>query len=185
MNYIRLYYRQIKMIWFKLRYGFHHTHKTFYTVDGKNINKDIIAKEYVYIGPNCSIPPNVSIGKYTMLAPNVSILGGDHIFSNPNSPIIFSGRPEMPKTVIAEDVWVGANVLIMAGINIGNGAIIAAGSIVTKDIEAYSIYGGNPAKFIKMRFDENEIISHRKMLAKENIEINYTTKKKTNTHVQK
>ena len=166
-------------------YKLKNVHNTFYLAGPGAISPDILANKYSYIGPNCSIPPNVSIGKYTMLAPNVSILGGDHIFNNPNSPIIFSGRPEMPKTVIGEDVWIGASAIIMAGISIGNGAIIAAGSIVTKDIEAYSIYGGNPAKFIKMRFNENEIDIHRKMLAKENVNINYTSRKKTNTHVQK
>jgi len=143
-----------------------------------SISKDLIAHEFAYIGPGCTIAPCVSIGRYSMLAPNVSILGGDHVFTDPNNPIIFSGRPPMPKTKIGEDVWIGANAIIMAGITIENGAIIAAGSIVTKDIEAYTIHGGNPAKYIKMRFNEKEIDLHKKMLQKLNIEVNFTTQKK-------
>ena len=60
-------------------------------------------------------------------------------------------------TVIQNDVWIGYNSLIMPGIKIGNGSIIASNSVVIKDVEPYSIVGGNPAKLIRKRFD-NEII---------------------------
>ena len=60
-------------------------------------------------------------------------------------------------TVIQNDVWIGYNSLIMPGIKIGNGSIIASNSVVVKDVEPYSIVGGNPAKLIRKRFD-NEII---------------------------
>lgn len=60
-------------------------------------------------------------------------------------------------TVIGNDVWIGQNVTIMPGVTIGNGAIIATDSTVVKDVEPYSIYGGNPAKFIKKRFSEEKI----------------------------
>ena len=63
--------------------------------------------------------------------------------------------------VIEDDVWVGVNVTILSGVKIGQGAIIAAGSVVTKDVEPYSIYGGVPAKLIKKRFDD-EIIEKLK-----------------------
>ena len=57
--------------------------------------------------------------------------------------------------VIGDDVWIGANAIICSGVTIGQGAIIAAGAIVTKDIEPYAIAGGNPARLIKFRFNEN------------------------------
>lgn len=60
-------------------------------------------------------------------------------------------------TVIGNDVWIGQNATIMPGVKIGDGAIIAANSTVVGNIEAYSIYGGNPARFIKKRFSD-EII---------------------------
>ncbi len=60
-------------------------------------------------------------------------------------------------TVVGNDVWIGYNATIMPGVHIGDGAIIASGSIVTKDVAPYSIVGGNPAKLIKQRFDDETI----------------------------
>ena len=62
------------------------------------------------------------------------------------------------KTKIGNDVWIGHNVIILSGITIGDGAILAAGSIITKDVEPYTIVAGNPAKTIRKRFSENVII---------------------------
>lgn len=61
------------------------------------------------------------------------------------------------KVTIGNDVWIGANVIILPGVNIGDGACIAAGAVVTKDVEPYQIVGGNPAKLIRYRFDNNTI----------------------------
>ena len=58
---------------------------------------------------------------------------------------------------MGNDVWIGQNVTIMSGVKIGDGAIIAANSVVTKNVDSYSIVGGNPAKFIKKRFDDELI----------------------------
>src|SRR5690606_36656615 len=60
-------------------------------------------------------------------------------------------------TVIGNDVWIGYDSLIMPGVKVGNGAIIAARSVVVKDVAPYSVVGGNPAKEIRKRFDENLI----------------------------
>lgn len=62
-------------------------------------------------------------------------------------------------TVIGHDVWLGYEALIMPGVKIGNGAIVAARSVVTRDVPAYGIVGGNPAKLIKKRFDDDTIIA--------------------------
>ncbi|MEV9594168.1 CatB-related O-acetyltransferase [Aliarcobacter butzleri] len=62
------------------------------------------------------------------------------------------------ETVIGHDVWVGANVVIMKGVKIGNGAIIGASAVVTKDVPAYSVVVGNPAKVIKYRYEDKDII---------------------------
>ncbi|AKA36075.1 CatB-related O-acetyltransferase [Flagellimonas lutaonensis] len=178
MQSLRLIYRRLKTKWCKLKYGLKNVHPTFYMGGKSIISKDFEADRFVYVGPRCSIPPKVKVGKYTMFAPNVSILGGDHIFTNPEKPIIFAGRPKMPQTTIGEDVWIGAYSIIMAGVTIGNGSIVAAGSVVTKDIPAYTIYGGNPAKMIRMRFDEENIRKHQKMLERTTIDINFTKEKK-------
>ncbi|MBD0849839.1 CatB-related O-acetyltransferase [Maribacter arenosus] len=174
---LRLFFRSLKGKWYRFKYGLKNVHPTFYMGGKSIIHSDLVAEEFVYIGKGCTIAPKVKIGKYTMLAPGVKILGGDHIYNKPDTPVIFSGRPEMPSTVIGMDAWIGANVLIMAGIQIGNGSIIAAGSVVTKDIPAYCIYGGNPAKFIKLRFTDEEAAIHTKMLENDNISAVFCKKK--------
>ncbi|HFZ6262981.1 TPA: CatB-related O-acetyltransferase, partial [Escherichia coli] len=62
-----------------------------------------------------------------------------------------------PDTIIGSDVWIGAQSIVKAGVNIGHGAIIAANSVVTKNIAPYSIVGGSPAKVIRMRFNAEQI----------------------------
>lgn len=121
-----------------------------------NVSKDLVTAPYVYIGPRCNIYPNVYIGAYSLLANDVSIVGADHDFSKVGVPIVFSGREVIPKTIIGNDVWIGAHAIVMAGVEIGDGAIIAAGSVVTKDVQAYTIVGGIPAKKIKFRFPEKQ-----------------------------
>lgn len=64
-----------------------------------------------------------------------------------------SQLPRKGDTVIGNDVWIGRESIIMPGVKIGDGAIVSAYSVVAKDIPAYMVYGGNPAKFIKERFD--------------------------------
>ena len=118
-----------------------------------NISKDLRMGRYGYIGKGAMICPKVSIGHYSMLATSVSIVGGDHNYDKIGLPIIFSGRPELPSTSIGNDVWIGHRATIMAGVKIDDGAIVAAGSVVTKDVPACSIVGGVPAKLIRYRFN--------------------------------
>jgi len=83
------------------------------------------------------------------------------------------------KVIIENDVWIGANSVIMPGVKVGNGAIIGANAVVTKDVPDYAIVGGVPAKIIKYRFDEKTISSLLelkwwdldKAIIKENIEL--------------
>lgn len=165
--------RNTKMFLIRNLYGLKNVSKTFYLGGKSKISKDLIAEDFSYIGPFCLISPKVKIGRYTMLANNVSIIGDDHYYSDPNTPIIFSGRPELKETIIGADVWIGAFSIIMTGVKIGDGSIVGAGSIVTKDIPPYTIYAGVPAKFIKMRFDNEQIAIHKVMLMDQNIAQNY------------
>ena len=113
------------------------------------------------------IGPKVHIGHYVMFAPGVTVVGGDHIFTIPGTPMIFSGRPEMPSTFIEDDSWIGYGATLMAGVRICRGAIVAAGAVVTKDIPAYEIHGGIPAKKIGVRFQNiQDRQLHDSMLAK-------------------
>lgn len=152
VQFLNRLFRSYKRIYIRHFLSLKYVDKTFNIGGKSSISPDLIAGAYSYVGPNCLIYPKVSIGKYTMLAQNVQIIGSDHNYDNPEIPIIFSGRPEMKETNIGEDVWIGANAIIFTGVTIGNGTIIAAGSIVTNDIPPYVIAGGVPAKIIKKRF---------------------------------
>lgn len=115
---------------------------------------------YYFGNPN----EKLVIGRYCCIGPNVTfLLGGEHDYKkNSNYPF-----DEVEKKtgysntkgpiIIEDDVWIGYGVTILSGVNIKKGAVIAAGSVVTKDVEAYSIVGGNPAKLIKYRFDNKKI----------------------------
>ena len=120
----------------------------------------------VYIGKNSLIQTNCIIKDYVLFGENVAIVGKfDHNFKQIGVPISaaskirdndFNFHDNIPPTVIGSDVWVGYGTIILEGVNVGNGCIVAAGSIVTKDLEPYWIYGGVPAKKIKKRFDSEE-----------------------------
>ncbi len=165
MNFVRIYGRKLKAWFFRKRYHLSNIHKTVYLCGGCTISSDLFADRYVYIGPRCTIYPKVSIGAFTLLANDISIIGGDHVFRKVGTPIIFSGRDVIRETHIGSDCWIGAHSIIMSGVTIGDGSIIAAGSVVTKDVEPFSIYGGVPAKKIKDRFSNcQDAINHMKML---------------------
>ena len=88
------------------------------------------------------------------MASNVSFIGrNDHNYNIICSSIWNSPRGENLITKIGNDCWIGHGAIVLAGVNIGNGSIIAAGSVVTTDIESYFIYAGVPAKKIKPRFN--------------------------------
>ncbi len=148
------------------RYGLKHVDKTFYMAGKSDVSPDLKAGPHSFINYDCWIPPRVELGAYALLAPRVAILGGDHRFDIPGTPIVFSGLPEMPATVIEADAWIGYDAKIMAGVRIGRGAIIAASAVVTKDVPPYEIHGGIPAKKIGERFpDPIDREKHEKMLA--------------------
>ena len=110
----------------------------------------------------------LSIGSFCSIAPDVTILlGGNHrgdwVTTFPFN-ILFddfkyiSGHPATKGNVImGNDIWIGSGTLILSGISIGDGAIIAARSVVTKDVEPYAVVGGNPARKIKARFSDETI----------------------------
>lgn len=121
-----------------------------YTYGNLNIRTFNNKDEYLSIGNFCSISNNVFF-----------ILGGEHDYKkistypfkvkllNEHNESITKG-----KIIIDDDVWIGFGAIILSGVHIGKGAIIGAGSVVTKDVPEYAIVAGNPAKIIKFRFDE-------------------------------
>tara|TARA_B110000240_G_scaffold193866_1_gene240419 strand:- start:66 stop:452 length:387 start_codon:yes stop_codon:yes gene_type:complete len=128
------------------------------------------------MGRNSQIECNVIISDNVLIANNVAFIGrNDHDFKSVGvnirdasqvRDIDYSGKEVNSIINIGSDVWIGYGVIIYSGIQIGNGAIAAAGSVVTKDVVPYSIVGDNPAKLIKMRFSNENIIMHEKILYK-------------------
>ena len=134
--------------------GLTQVHSTFYMARGCSVSRDLVALEYSFLNIGCILGPKVQLGRYVMLGPYVAIIGNDHVTSKPGVPIIFSGRPAPLLTVIEDDAWVGFGAIIIAGVRIGRGAIIGAGSVVTKSVPSYEIHAGVPAKKIVERFTD-------------------------------
>lgn len=126
---------------------------------GKNVNidrmvilgKNIKLGDYSGIGRNSYISDHVKIGKYVMMGPDCLIYTRNHQFSDVENPMCFQGFQDYKMVIIEDDVWIGGRVIILPGVKIGKGSIIGAGSVVTKDVDAYSIVAGNPAKIIGTR----------------------------------
>lgn len=114
--------------------------------EGLKIGNNSSIGPYSYIG--CS--GYIEIGDNVMMSPRVSIYSENHLFDNPELTIKEQGvKREFVK--IEDDCWIAANTIILAGVTIGRGSVIAAGSVVNKDVPPYSIVGGVPAKVIKSR----------------------------------
>lgn len=142
------------------------------------MSSDIKGLENLSVGYGTSIPKGstfyctnapLTIGKKVVFGPKPTIITGDHRIDVIGKHIIDVGDgeklPENDLPVVIEDgVWCGANVTILKGVTIGRGSVVAAGAVVTKSFPPYSIIGGVPAKLIKMRFSEEEIVEHERIL---------------------
>jgi acetyltransferase-like isoleucine patch superfamily enzyme len=127
--------------------------------------------DFTYCGDNCLIS-NLTIGKFCSIGPGVKIAPGKHPSTGfvSTHPATFNNQRNFVKNFVSKDnyksfgqvtigndVWIGADCIIIDGVTIADGAIIAANSVVSKDIGAYCIAGGVPAKIIKKRFTDEEI----------------------------
>ena len=123
---------------------------------GATFADDVKLGQGAGIGANCSIPSGVTIGAHGMIGIDVLMFTNEHRHDDLTVPMGLQGRTEVEPIVIGNDVWIGSRSLIMKGVHIGDGAIIAAGSVVTKDVPPYEIWGGNPARFLKSRLPAKE-----------------------------
>jgi galactoside O-acetyltransferase len=92
----------------------------------------------------------IEIGQNTLLSPGVQVLSANHVFDDPKVPVRFQGGI-YGKVTMGEDCWLGTNVVVLPGVTIGRGAVVGAGAVVTKDIPAYGIALGVPAKVVGHR----------------------------------
>jgi len=121
-----------------------------------NVEVRNYTKELSKIGNNVTINRNsvlrgfYVIGNNVAIGPNCMIAGSNHCFSDPNILIIKQGCT-VEGIFISNNVWIGANCVLLDGITIGEGAVIGAGSVVTKSIPSYCVAVGNPCRVIKSR----------------------------------
>lgn len=167
------------------------TYKYFVMPFKKSMLKKCGKKVYIGKGSdftyqNISIGNNVSINKDCMfMCTRSEIIIGDHVMFGPHVFMITGShrtdvegkymdqitneekRNSDDRCIILEgDNWIGANSIILKGVTIGRGAVVAAGAVVNKDVEPYSIVGGVPARLLKYRFSPDQILQHEKMLTR-------------------
>lgn len=183
MRFVFRIWNLIKRVWHKLVYvpvmkmqlGSHGSHVNI----GKGARgtwENVHTGSYVSIGVNClllSTRAQIKIGDYVMFGPNVSVITGNH-----RTDVIGKRMYEIKDAdkratddqdvTFAGDNWIGANSTTLKGVTVGEGAVIAAGALVNKNVPPYAIVGGCPAKIIKMRFTEDEIAEHKKLIEKRN-----------------
>ncbi len=109
---------------------------------------DITIGDYTRIGIHCTVIGPVCIGSHVNLAQGITVTALNHNFEEPTKRIDEQGITTKP-VVIGDDVWIGANAVILPGVTIGRHCVIAAGAVVTKDVPDYTLVGGVPAKVIK------------------------------------
>ena len=142
----------------------------FFPANSSFSYKTISLGNDIFIGPGATLSASESqivFGNKIMLGPNVTMMGGDH-----NSSVIgkymYDIHEKLPENdlpiIVEDDVWIGTGAIILKGVRIGEGSIIAAGALVIKDVPKYAVVGGIPAKILKMRFTSEEILEHKKKL---------------------
>lgn len=157
---------------------------------GKNvgiaINWSIPCPQNIFLGNNIILGENVRLSStlskiiikdYVLFGPNVKVHGGNHRVDIVGRTIMSIKESEKrpliddKDVIIEEDVWIGDSAIILCGVTIGRGSVIAAGAVVTKSIPPYSIAGGCPAKVIKKRFTDEQIKEHERLLCFNDVKI--------------
>lgn len=164
-------YQFLLVLLYRQRFGafgsdFHFDPKGSYTFES------IYCGNHVSLGSNAHIiatRSKILIGNHVMFGPDVMIHGGNHridiVGRYMDTITELEKRPEDDKDVIIEDdVWIGSRAIILHGVTLGRGCIVAAGSVVTKNVPPYAIVGGMPAKVIKYRWDEQTSAKHELLI---------------------
>jgi len=162
-------WRRLKMVLFRFEFRQHGRRfifdpDAFYTYQNIEVGDDVsIGTGAVFLASESKI----IIGNKVMFGPNVTVVGGDHNTSLVGKFMydVLEKRPQDDQDVIIEDdVWVGSGAIILKGVRVGRGSIVAAGAVVTRDVLPYTIVGGTPAKIISLRFGDVETISEHETL---------------------
>ena len=133
-------------------------------------NKIVEFGDRVQFGRGCVIQCDIRFGNHILVANNVAFVGrNDHCIDIVGKTIWDSPRGLDQPTVIEDDVWIGHGSIILSGVKICRGAIVAAGSVVVKDVEPYTVVANVPAVFLKYRFTAEEVIRHEAALSGDSI----------------
>lgn len=140
-------------------------------VELKSPNKHVIIGDNVGINRRCVIITDIEIGNHVLIAPHCALLNrGEHSYNMIGETIFTAPRSRSEKIIIGDDVWIGFGSIILGGLTIGEGAVIAAGSLVLNNVPPYSVVAGSPAKVIKQRFNYEEIVRHKEMVRQKHYE---------------
>jgi len=115
---------------------------------------------FITDGAHISVAGSLKIGDGALIGPRVIILGGDHETTVIGKRLYELKEGKNYPMTIGKDVWIGAGVIILKAVNIGEGAIIGAGSLVTRDIPPYTVAVGHPARPVKKRFSDDDLVRH-------------------------
>jgi len=159
--YLNLKYRKVKFKYLGKNVDYKQKHSKFLYSHNISIGDYSKILDYAFFDGLGEI----EIGECTIIAPHCTIITSNHNYDENKIDLLpFDNKLIMKKVSIGNYCWIGRNVMIMPGVHIGDGVIIAAGSVVTKSFEGYQIIGGNPAQTIKIRNKEKilKLISQKK-----------------------
>jgi acetyltransferase-like isoleucine patch superfamily enzyme len=112
----------------------------------------LVLGDRVFISQHCTVSGSVRIGDDTLIGGYVTIIDGNHVTGDTARPIAAQGGVQKP-IEIGSDVWIGSNAVILQGVRIGDHAVVAANATVTRDVPAWSVVGGTPARVLRDRRD--------------------------------
>lgn len=163
LNFLRVF------ILFRFRYPFVKTKgfiRTPLCLTIQSPHKRVELGDCVQFGKGCLIQADLICGDHVLFARNVSLIGkGDHGIDVSSESVWTAPRPKDSPIIVGSDVWIGHGAILLAGVEIGDGAVVSAGAVVVKDVEPYTVVGGVPAKLIRRR-NIKDVAAHISALEK-------------------
>lgn len=134
---------------------------------GRNLevaNGVVSCGRFSYLGANFTCSGPLHVGDLCMISANVKVVGDDHRINDIGVPTRLNFAPNHLETVFEADCWVGEGAIIKQGIRLGRGCVVAAGAVVIRSVEPYSVVAGVPAAVKKQRFSPEQMVEHERQL---------------------